>query len=967
MSIQVNARIFNENQWQELAVYNTASIDERIDEQLNSGMLETINSQPTPFMPYSMLRGEIKKRLNYSFPQVEINNGIFINGVTAKSEVVQYTIPRGDYYIYGQLYSEPLIYPYQFVSVPTSVGTVEQITIQYMVGIYDGTILQLQTTAMYEGLYGEFLENAVSPNWDCWLETRKPFEGYAFDVVSQRGVDYDKHSLSFYEPTKRLEGYLTDGLCVTQPIDETAKKTTMWDVLERICLTTPLRIEGQAQTFYPDTALKTKLSRIIAPEFKWVSRLTLWELLKEFGAVFDAIPRLTFSSQYNDFCLITFDEINELKALVHTEYASTTTAVKDSDYCSEIETATKNLINDSKNGITYYPTRSTYMGLRPLKDMLTDTDANIILPSNIYKIQKIYVDITNAHSGYDISGASYDDNGNPVTSYKLAEALGVNELDISSRVFSKDAYDALPIMPTRGARNWQVGYEDMTTLYKENCGYWENNVIVLNSHSAQEHSAIIPVMFQNLRGILAGALSDYLKKLGVLESNYQASFEYAPHLAGLDYDRIYFRVEYIPYHEEVRISASKLDKQPLKFSQNYNALADVTDAEAYGRNMFTTVQKMGVNERSILAFYSDINAIPQLGSQYEIDGDLYVLVANEITVENAVRVKVIHTYSKDWTMLSQYVGIDRKYRDTPIPAEYNLRQLKYEDFCVISTAVEPTRDAILCEQNHEYKMLKTHGVMDIKNMYLFHTKTDDNYEGVAIPVNYGCNANSFWLYGTTTDNLSAGRQLINIEGDKAFLSKDVFYTKEDGTADKLYIGLSDDIPDDSELNKALFPYVNTAQVVNAPAWFSMLKGFEVKKDVAEQLSFIYQRHYVSPLSSIIIGDALAKNYVRGRQPLNKIRLLGIREVKLPRQANTVVKNYDFIGYLADYASVEHSTVNEDREPIDYDNYFILKLDGVVKNYIGWAIVDENNNILIACNDSDITTLYFNFCHTYHGR
>lgn len=962
MSIQVKAQIFNNNQWQELAVYNTAGIDERIDEQLNSGMLETINSQATPYPPYSMLRGELVNYYLYYFPQFEINNTIFINGNTTKSESVEYTIISGNYNVEDEVYSN------QFVSMATNVGKTETVHVVYKVTIRD-TVLILTTTAQYYGIYGENFEGtALTPTWFYQKRGSKPFEGYAFDSVTKRGNNYYKHSISFYEPTKRLEGYLTDGLCVTQPIGEGATKTTMWDVLVRICLTTPLRIEGQAQTFYPDTTLQTQLSRIIAPEFRWVSRLTLWEVLKEYGAVFDAIPRLTYSSQHNDFCLITFDEINELKALVDTAYASVNTAVQDSDFCSEIETATKNLITESKNGTTYYPTQNTYMGLRPLGDMLTDTDANIILPSNIYKIQKIYVDITKANSATAISGASYDDDGNPVTANNLAVALGVNELDISSRIFTKDAYDALPNMRTRGARDWQVGYEDMTTLYKENCGYWENNVIVLNSHSAQEFAAIIPTMYQNLKGLLTGALSDYLKKLGVLESNLQASFEYAPHLAALDYDKLYFRVEYIPYHEEVRISASKLDKQPLSFVQNYNALADVTDAEAYGRNMFTTVQKMGVNERSILAYYNYVEDIPPLGSQYEADGDLYVLVANEITVESSVRIKVIHTYSKDWTMLSQYVGIDRKYRDTPIPAEYNLRQLKYEDYCVISNKVEPTRDAILCEQNFEWKMLETHGVMDIKNMYLFHTKTDDNYEGVAIPVNYGCNANSFWMYGTTTDNLSAGRQLINIEGDKAFLSKDVFYTKEDGTADKLYIGLSDDTPNDNELNKALFPYVNTAQFVNAPSLFlmPMLKGFEVKKDVAEQLSFIYQRHYVSPLSSIIIGDALAKNYYRGRNPLNEIRLLGIIAGKLPRQANTVVKNYNELGNLAEHASIEYCTY-VDREPINYDNYFILKINSDMQYYAGWAIVDENNNILIACNDSNITQLYFNFCHTYHGR
>ena len=75
------AFIYNGVEWKELKVYNTAVEDERCDEQLDSGNLQVISKDITPFADYSMIKierddGEDKKEtFYYGFDTVEKRMG----------------------------------------------------------------------------------------------------------------------------------------------------------------------------------------------------------------------------------------------------------------------------------------------------------------------------------------------------------------------------------------------------------------------------------------------------------------------------------------------------------------------------------------------------------------------------------------------------------------------------------------------------------------------------------------------------------------------------------------------------------------------------------------------------------------------------------------------------------------------------------------------------------------------------
>lgn len=135
----------------------------------------------------------------------------------------------------------------------------------------------------------------------------------AFDSVVKISKERYRHTIELIEPTRLLMGISVDGLAVTQPIQETEKKKTLLEVLQRVLNCYNTRQINDVSYFVIDEATKNLLSNITSPEFRWEEQTLLFEVLQDIADVVNCIPRLTFSiDDYGGyvFNMIKFDEIN---------------------------------------------------------------------------------------------------------------------------------------------------------------------------------------------------------------------------------------------------------------------------------------------------------------------------------------------------------------------------------------------------------------------------------------------------------------------------------------------------------------------------------------------------------------------------------------------------------------------------------------------------------------------------------
>jgi hypothetical protein len=151
--------------------------------------------------------------------------------------------------------------------------------------------------------------------------------------------------------------------------------------------------------------------------------------------------------------------------------------------------------------------------------------------------------------------------------------------------------------------------------------------------------------------------------------------------------------------------------------------------------------------------------------------------------------------------------------------------------------------------------------------------------------------------------------------------------------------------------------------INAPAKVIMHKDFNIIKDPGEALKFTYQIHFVSD-GEMIVGSKLAEH-----NPLIK-RWAKNRQFRVWGLKHLIRDGADILVPCAGEQYVEK--LNESTEDaftlkfktLTYGGKHIFELEIRIDltSCIGWCITDENNNIYLACNDANITKVYFQSTH-----
>lgn len=775
--------------------------------------------------------------------------------------------------------------------------------------------------------------------------TTKTFYYFAYFKSQKRGPNYWWHEVTLIDVAKRVQGQMIDGLRVVQ---DTNNSVTLYDTFKRLCDTTPLRLTTQSNLYNPttDSTIVSLMQSIRSPEYAWSCRTLMWECLKEIGMDMGGyFPSVEFGD--NGQYILTFFPTDEITQTINgLDYISIAEGVDASQVCSEIDTDIANIIATNQGTASIvFPGQNGWITPRTDDVQLTSDNCEIQIPSNIEKIIKIYINQKSIKIGDDSLFGITGDEALDVTKY-----FPEYKKYISLETKSNNQYEILN-----------------TNLYKNNTCYWSEDDQKITVVSTKYPSGW-GVQFNRLAifSAITSAIYTQYSPCGKEDGSYyitingqKTDFNYM--FLETDPRPLQFRVEYVPRDTSTKLRAVKQEKCDYEYVLPYNQRAEIVDAPSLGQELDKSVNQMGVNYIKTVNRYNALSDILPIGTAYVEGADTYILTVNEYEQTSHENITVTHTFSKNWSMLSEYLKQNKQYRNTNIPTDILVRNLHYQDFIEISETKKEFYEGFLgmVAQTYIVDVLdggETSADTEINNMWLY--KDASTTDGVVVSCASFAVKKSIVFSGKMQNNLTAGKK---VDPDNEYYCQDVLYTDDSGEIGTTKIILGVGIYSIS-LNVNSLP--ETTAYDNKPDQTFASGLYTVRKSSAEHLNFTYQVHFVSDMPDIVIGHMLAENcpLVQDRTTVLTYQLWGLKS-NLPKTATVI--NSLFGEKIADVNSSNISnywTVSSDSVN--------LKLSGKLSSaFIGWAITDSSGKLYLARNGkpNENQTLYFNYLHKYHEQ
>lgn len=795
--------------------------------------------------------------------------------------------------------------------------------------------------------------------------TTKTFYYFAYFKSQKRGPNYWWHEVTLIDVAKRVQGQMIDGLRVVQ---DTNNSVTLYDTFKRLCDTTPLRLTTQSNLYNPttDSTIVSLMQSIRSPEYAWSCRTLMWECLKEIGMDMGGyFPSVEFGD--NGQYILTFFPTDEITQTINgLDYISIAEGVDASQVCSEIDTDIANIIATNQGTASIvFPAQNGWITPRTDDVQLTSDNCEIQIPSNIEKIIKIYINQKSIKIGDDSLFGITGDEALDVTKY-----FPEYKKYISLETKSNNQYEILN-----------------TNLYKNNTCYWSEDDQKITVVSTKYPSGW-GVQFNRLAifSAITSAIYTQYSPCGKEDGSYyitingqKTDFNYM--FLETDPRPLQFRVEYVPRDTSTKLRAVKQEKCDYEYVLPYNQRAEIVDAPSLGQELDKSVNQMGVNYIKTVNRYNALSDILPIGTAYVEGADTYILTVNEYEQTSHENITVTHTFSKNWSMLSEYLKQNKQYRNTRIPTDILARNLHYQDYFLISETNGLTIHL------GEKGILTLEGVRRVADVFNggrvnqnsevnnlgFYRKlpTSGQYrDGVMVSCASFAVKKSIVLSGKMQNNLTAGKK---VDPDNEYYCQDVLYTDESGTLGAqgtayMIFGIMDSniSPNDLPQSNRIFD----SNLISNPV---VKAEFFVDKFSAEQIGMTYQIHFVSDMPDIVIGGMIAENnpLIQDRTEELKYQLWGLTS---PLPKTSVVVN-EYGSKIADIDATNRSEyfVAEGSESGEGDALNILLslylLNKMSEDYIGWAITDEKGRLYLARNSHPNVNqnLFINHLHKYHEQ
>lgn len=556
--------------------------------------------------------------------------------------------------------------------------------------------------------------------------------------------------------------------------------------------------------------------------------------------------------------------------------------------------------------------------------------------------------------------------------YNLYTSPGVHfsELDITKYIIERAKYNTLQ-------------FTKINDLNLYNTWYYEHNgrEIVLVSTRPNIFTQFVPEQ------LVADALINYLNNNKLYDFRDGAYHEITDYIDVQVYSlplmSAQFRVYYTPLGESVKLQTPKTIPVERQFAIPFSQQQPMVDNVSHGRGMQSTSNRIGCETKQIIRVFHSIKEYRRPGvAFYEKDangkrtGAIWRLTECNLKIYSDKMYRVVETWSKNWTLRSENVPLNREFRSWNIPADIVQRDLYYQDYCVLSKrplALDQTGMFFSDEAKQElFRGLtptKNSKRTECTNMIFFrpHPTLENSKIGAVINASAFGFGNSLVFTGKTQDNLSAGVQRVaKDDSDKNYqFCKDVYYCNDDGTLPHMHIELcaalqtSDMLENDASYR---YPesvllatgsnvyYLNIADDTNGVRLLKQYE-FDIRKDPSEQLNFTYQLHLMTTEPELIIGTTWASEngLVKERETAPTIKTWTLNKT-LPGGAQAMTAYY---GDLA--ASNDVCTVNIANGTIKFSP---------PANTVGVVLTDEYNNILVAYNGTTEATYTAYYTHDY---
>ena len=783
-----------------------------------------------------------------------------------------------------------------------------------------------------------------------------------FKGQQRQKAGYWLHEVMLIDPAKRAQGELINGLRVIQ---NDSNSITLYDTFVRLCNTTPLRLVSQSNLYNPttDTAIVNLMKSIRSPEYAWSCRTLFWECLKEIGMDMGGyFPTVEFGDN-GQYIISFFPTERKGQEITDFDCISLANGYDESQVCSEIDTDISNIIATNQGTASVvFPSQVGWITPRTDEIQLTDKNCEIQLQSPVSKIFKIYINQKSIMLGTD--GPLFDVTGDEL-------------LDVTDYFPEYNKYESLQTLGTYDYDRYN------TDLYKNNTCYWRENgnkITIVSQQYASGWGATFPRL-----AIFSSIASAVYKTYAPVGEGYITingeRVDFNNSFLETDPRPLQFRVEYISQSTSTKIRAVKQGKCGYEYVAPYNQRAEVVDAEMLGSELDKTVNQLGVDYIKAVSVYRSLSDVLPLDTIYKEGNDNYMLVCNEYESTNKTNIRVTHTFSKNWSMLSSWLKQNKQYRNTRIPTDILARNLHYQDYFVISETDGLSTDL------GEKGLLTLEGVRrvadvfnggrpnqsaEVNNFALYRPgiSSSDFYHGAVISCDSFGVKKSIVFSAKMENNLTAGRK---VDTDNEYYCQEVLYTNNSGifwpggTA-RFVFGVLDENISPNEL-----PYTRFTTQINFISAPVIDAQFYVDKSSAEQIAMTYQAHFVSDMPDVVIGGLMANNspLVQDRTEELKYQLWGLTS---PLDNMAVIVNAEYGVKLADVTSENIgrcfgavAEIKADQSAVRF--LLMVLMSNFQGDYIGWAITDENGRLYIARNSHPNVnqTLYFNHLHKYHEQ
>ena len=594
---------------------------------------------------------------------------------------------------------------------------------------------------------------------------------------------------------------------------------------------TTMRKGVESQEFLLDPTFESKYANVPSPEFSFTN-CTLFEALLQIGGYIHAIPRLVPRSTSDDtHYYVTFDKLGgDEQAPTMPPFIYGENTIDVNDWCGQIDTPAQNLVNtEDVNAGSITELGNSFITVRT-EDGQVEVNADNVL----IRVSKPIQQILKVECGFS----------------PLYES-GTRQIgDITPYIYESAEYKTL-------SSYWveKYPYSKGWALYYTQGGNTIEGLSFVLKRSSSDETA-----FESLYAIV-----------NIINAVTGANLTKSATSNGAFMEKLAFRVTYVPI-AQARVKAHKpslAEGGAVNNALTYNQGANIAETSFYGEKMRGAIARLGhdVETRTYDIFHYD--QLPKIGQL--LDGKYIAHIDYEWDI---TKVRITVALTKDFNMLSQFVGLNSNYRLYDISEKQSVeRNVNYDELVVVGDAPAVDMGAYLMNRQNAEMIRETFAGVNGKLAVAKLTPYDENSQeipnracilpAVAFPFgtsialnvsyfdNYGAGYQITDAYSDNEDNKEVQRlvpyadQFGEIKYLKASFTISTGWTQNfaadygDGSPAMLYPQLT--TPD------AGSDYITTGD-----------NYIDLQKDSREIINLTYQLHFVSTRPSIVLGSGMAK-------------------------------------------------------------------------------------------------------------